>query len=101
VTCATCGTPIEPKAGPGRPAAYCSVGCRRVAEFQIRNLARRVERYELEQREVKAGNHAYYDDSERQRRLRALRRWIKTDNAKLRAILGANNQVQSKEGGGG
>ena len=89
--CQSCGADLEPSTGPGRPKAYCGEGCRRVAEFQIRALVRRIERYELEQRELKADR--WPCDEDRQHRLRALRRWIRADTAKLRAILGANNQI--------
>lgn len=92
--CPSCGAALPPhEGGPGRPAVYCSEPCRRLAEFRIRALCRRIEKYELEQREVKAGNHSYYEQEDYDRRLRALRTWIKRDNATLRALLGGKNQI--------
>lgn len=93
--CAACDAELEQTAGPGRPKLYCSEPCRRLIEFRIRALARRLEKYELHQRDIKAGIGPYLDDEERQRRLRALRRWIKLDTASLRSLLGGNNQDQS------
>lgn len=94
MNCASCGVEIEQHSGPGRPSVYCSDGCRRAAEFTIRRLLNRIDRAELEQREIKAGGWAG-DDDERRTRLNALRRWLKADEAKLRALLGANNQIKS------
>lgn len=94
--CASCGTPLEPHAGRGRPARYCGEPCRRYAEFQIRTIVRRLDKLEIELRELKAGN-GYYDDDERGNRMRNVRRWIKQDSAKLRALLGGNNQTASPE----
>ena len=102
--CASCGADLEPRSGAGRPSAYCSETCRRMAEFAIRGLVRRLDKAEIELRELKAES-GLYDDDERRQRVRALRRWIKQDSAKLRALLGAkesnfatNNQIQSTKG---
>lgn len=62
-----------------------------MAEFKIRGLVRRLDKAEVELREIKAG--AWYgEDEERAQRMRALRRWIKQDGAELRSLLGSNNQ---------
>ena len=46
-TCVKCFRPLA--RGPvGRPAAYCSPGCRRAAEYELRRLQRRLERLEDE-----------------------------------------------------
>ena len=92
LACASCGAALEPSPGPGRPKTYCSEACRRVAEFQIRGIVRRLEKYELELRELKVHTN-HWDLPWRGRRMRALKRWIETDTAKLREILCANNQV--------
>jgi hypothetical protein len=96
MTCASCGTELEPRTGPGRPAVYCSDGCRRFAEYKLRSLSRRIDKLEIELRELKAGD-GYYDDDERRLRIRSVRRWIKQDSAELRALLGGNNQNASPE----
>lgn len=40
MTCAKCGGTIQPHAGRGRPATYCSTACKRLIEFERRRLAR-------------------------------------------------------------
>lgn len=88
MNCASCGAEIEPHSGPGRPSVYCSEPCRRMAEFAIRGLVRRLDKAEIQLRETKAGGWSGFDDDDRRARMRALRRWIKADSAKLRALLG-------------
>jgi hypothetical protein len=34
--CRKCGGPVSPRKGAGRPATYCSPGCRRASEYEIR-----------------------------------------------------------------
>ena len=43
--CLKCRTPLTPTAV-GRPSRYCSTGCRRAAEFELRRLQRHLERLE-------------------------------------------------------
>src|SRR5687768_12211827 len=95
MACASCGTELEPHAGPGRPSVYCSEPCRRMAEFRIRGLVKRIEKAELEIRELNAryGRFEYADADERRSRLREMRRWLAEDQARLRALLGAKNQM--------
>jgi hypothetical protein len=90
MNCSKCGSPIERPAGPGRPAAYCSDVCKRLVEYELRRIDRRLAQYELEQRELKADGVDEWeeDEAKRQRRLRALRTWIRTDEARLRELLG-------------
>jgi hypothetical protein len=40
LACRKCGGPVPAQAGPGRPAAYCSKGCRRAREYELRRLER-------------------------------------------------------------
>ncbi len=42
-TCRKCGDPVEQTGGRGRPRTYCSTGCRRAAEREIRRADRAVE----------------------------------------------------------
>ena len=93
--CASCGADIEPRSGPGRPSVYCSDPCRRMAEFRIRGLVRRLDKSEVELRALKVGG-GFLDDDDRRRRMRALRRWIALDTARLRAFLGGKD---SKDAG--
>ncbi len=41
-----CGKLLEQPAGAGRPSTYCSVGCRRAAEYEIRRLDKLLARFE-------------------------------------------------------
>jgi len=96
-SCATCGAELPPKEGPGRPPTYCGEACRRLAEWRIRMLARRIAGYELEQRGLKfeGPSDNEWDERERQRRMRALRKWLAADEARLRELIaaGQNNQT--------
>lgn len=45
--CRKCSAPLEGRTGkPGRPRSYCSVGCRRSAEREIRRADRAIEQME-------------------------------------------------------
>lgn len=90
LTCAKCKAAIEPRPGPGRPPTYCSDACKRLIEFELRRIDRRLAKYESDRRELLYDGP--YDDSwdeaERKKRLRALRRWIDEDEARLRQLAG-------------
>lgn len=45
-SCRKCGAKITQDDGPGRPADYCTAGCRRAAEHEVRRLNRALERTE-------------------------------------------------------
>jgi len=94
LTCAKCGGPIERTPGPGRAPTYCGDLCKRLIEYELRRLDRRLATYELEQREIKVNAEDWPDENDRQKRLRALRRWIRQDEDRLRELIGAgrNNQ---------
>jgi hypothetical protein len=87
-TCATCGTPLEPREGPGRPSVYCGEPCRRAAEYRLRSLAKRIDSTELELRRLLAERPGFGNPDERRRRVRLLRKWIAEDTAKMHALLG-------------
>jgi hypothetical protein len=42
-TCAECDEPLPERASTGRQAIYCSQSCKRLAEFRVRRLTRRLE----------------------------------------------------------
>lgn len=46
MTCRKCSKPLPERSGRGRPALYCSTGCRRAAEYEIRRLQATIERLE-------------------------------------------------------
>ena len=58
--CRKCGTPLA-KPATGRPPRYCSTGCRRAAEYEIRRLNRHLERLESD-RETLANYRTRYRD---------------------------------------
>lgn len=99
--CASCGAALEQREGPGRPSIYCSDGCRRMAEFRIRALVRRVDRHETQIRELVAddlGDYPHLDNDERKRLLKIVRRWLAEDQATLRALLGVTRAAPKSSG---
>lgn len=99
--CIKCGSPLAPKAGTGRPAIYCGESCRRLVEYEIRRLDRRIAGYELELRGLRYDGPDDFDDTERQKRMRALRRWITEDEARLLALLsGAGGRAGADQSNG-
>lgn len=53
--CRKCGRPIAQAAGRGRPRAYCSTGCRRAMEYELRRLQSALEDVEEQQRWCRLG----------------------------------------------
>lgn len=51
--CVICGTP-RPRATTGRPPSYCSVACRRVAEFELRRLDRQLGDLEVDRDDARS-----------------------------------------------
>ena len=48
-SCLSCGVDLPPRSsGPGRPALYCSTGCRKQAELEIRRLEKHIDHAEQE-----------------------------------------------------
>ncbi len=45
-TCRKCGRDLPASTGPGRPRSYCSTGCRRAAEYELRRLQKALEEVE-------------------------------------------------------
>jgi hypothetical protein len=45
--CGKCETPLKPT-GVGRSPTYCSTGCRRAAEYELRRIQRHLERLEAQ-----------------------------------------------------
>lgn len=89
--CRKCGAPLELSAATGRPPSYCGETCKRLIEHEVRRIDRRLAAYELEQRELKFDGPDDFDDGPRQKRLRALRTWIQTDESRLRELLGGRS----------
>lgn len=57
--CVKCGKPLEEPSGAGRAPRYCSVACRRAAEFELRRIQRHLER--LEQQRMELAHHNLLD----------------------------------------
>lgn len=69
-----------------------------MAEFRIRALVRRIERAELELREISVRDAMLDEDVRcaRRSRRRVLRRWIRDDSVALRALLGAPHDDEGR-----
>ena len=102
-TCAKCGTALAPYVGTGRPSAYCGEVCRRLAEYEIKRIDRRLAQDQLQLREELADRNepdAWIDNLGRNRRQRIgdLRKWIKADEARLRELVGSSAQRNTPKG---
>lgn len=53
--CPVCRGEIQPTVGPGRPARYCSIACRRAAEFEIRRLDKLIGSHETRLSKIRTG----------------------------------------------
>ena len=78
-TCLKCGEPLQQPAT-GRPAVYCSTGCRRAAEYELRRLQRHLEAVEGELRAIQLGRSAW---PENRRKLQNERKRLETRLAEL------------------
>lgn len=93
--CIKCGAALAPASGPGRPPTYCGTVCRRLVEYEIRRLDRRLGNYEFQLREEQADRNEidfFVDNLGRNRtqRIRDLKKWIKADRARLRELCGGD-----------
>ena len=59
MTCRKCGREVPQSAGPGRgrPRSYCSTGCRRAMEYELRRLQKALETVEQQLRWCRMGRH--------------------------------------------
>ncbi len=93
LACLRCTAALPEGASTGRPARYCSDTCKRLVEYEVRRLDRRIAGYELELREELADRapaaDAWVDTLSRTRaqRIGDLRKWIKTDTERLHQLL--------------
>jgi hypothetical protein len=76
----------------GRPSAYCSVACRRVAEFEIRRLTRKLDdlenvRLHLQEPGVLASELRDIDGRTPRQQLDDVEHTIATVETRLRALL--------------
>jgi hypothetical protein len=78
-TCLKCSEPLQQPAT-GRPPVYCSVGCRRATEYELRRLQRHLEAVEGELRAIRVGRSAW---PEHRRKLESERKRLETRLAEL------------------
>jgi hypothetical protein len=108
VVCIKCSAPLPNDAGPGRPASYCSLACRRAGAFEIRRATARLERLEDERAVLHvslAGGGDLAPDlpvegrrhwrSVWRRQLAALELEIARDEARLRELLAPGSDEES------
>jgi len=88
--CLKCAGPLPEQAATGRPPSYCSEGCRRAAEFEIRRLNRRLERLEERVSELRHSRSSTRDWLCRtpQQALADTEAEIAEAEGRLRALLG-------------
>src|SRR5262245_54118396 len=91
--CVKCGSPLERASGAGRPPTYCGDACKRLVEYEVRRIDRRLSKYEDELREEQAdrnGADHRIDNLGRTRtqRINDLRKWIQADEERLAQLLG-------------
>jgi hypothetical protein len=90
--CKKCGAPVQ-HPPTGRPKAYCSVSCRRLAEFEIRRLTRALDN--LEQRRLAIENESEFvrelkdwpNGHTHNERLEDVKRSIQETAARLKKLL--------------
>jgi len=88
--CRKYGAPLPEAAATGRPATYCSVACRRMAELEVKRINRRLEALEerLSERLLQ-GDTGLKDLAGRNHReqMAALKAEIARQEERLRALL--------------
>lgn len=83
-TCIMCGFSFIAVHKRGRPQLYCTVECRRLAEYEIGRLNRRLEQLESRRAEIAANGHKW-----EQKLLIPLDAQIEEATARLRDLLSA------------
>src|SRR5687768_13517496 len=91
MTC-RCGSELPKQSGRGRPQLYCSSACRRVAEFEIRTISRRIadleETASLMRISITAGDHTSWAGWGRPRKaLPAVEAEIAVQQGRLKVLL--------------
>jgi hypothetical protein len=88
-TCKKCGTVLTGKAGAGRPAIYCSSGCRRAVELEVRRLQSHLIRLETEAEACRRDRSGLMDvyGASTQERASDIAHEIQRAEARLRALL--------------
>lgn len=98
--CLKCGQPVPASPGPGRPSRYCSKGCRRAAEYELRRLASRIASAELRLASLtrdEAVGPAYGSPEHRRKCLAWAQNELKGLEARLAALLDDAPEVSHAE----
>lgn len=86
--CKTCGASLPASKG-GRPADYCSTGCRKAAEYAIRRIDRRLEVLERALSNIRIGPDCCYSTTMKgkEETIEAYEAEIALQTARLRELL--------------
>jgi hypothetical protein len=88
--CVKCGTDLEQPAT-GRPKIYCSVGCRRAAEFEIRRISKAIEATEADIRlyegDLALNSEGYGNPAYKRKALRHARKQLEALERRFRTLL--------------
>ncbi len=93
--CLKCGADIE-GSGSGRPPIYCSTGCRRAAEHEVRRINRVLENLEHEEREYRRGFETDHLGGASPKHVAKQHAWVKAEISSLEQRL---TKLLSPEGG--
>lgn len=87
--CIKCSKPIEATSKTGRPAVYCSTACRRLAEYEINRINKRLANLEDQLIYEKMGkdNAVNSQGLRRDERIAALTAAIDDNEARLKELL--------------
>lgn len=80
----------------GRPALYCSTGCRRAAEYELRRIQTRLAMLENQLSDCKLNRSPImnWDGTSAEERATHLREVIAEEEARFKALLGSNDSQE-------
>lgn len=86
--CPACGTDFESNKGAGRPALYCSLACRRDAEYAIRRINSLLLRAEKARQDLVIQEPIWRDEAAEKRKAERIDAEINRLRHRLRGLLG-------------
>jgi hypothetical protein len=92
--CLKCGRELEESARTGRPRSWCSVGCRRAAEYEVRRASRRLEKLEERASDLRHSRSTIRDwlGRTREEALADVEGELREAEERLRALLDAGTK---------
>ncbi|MGH8729782.1 MAG: hypothetical protein ACREV9_16870 [Burkholderiales bacterium] len=98
--CLKCGKLIDSNAATGRPKSYCSIGCRRLAEFEIRRLAQFLAKHEEQWRLARWDRFGCADvlGRTREQQIEDLERALRDAESRLKALLDSGETHAESDG---